>query len=52
MSTETNTIEELANQEYKWGFVTDIEADEAPKGLSEGTVRFISEKKKEPEWLL
>jgi Fe-S cluster assembly protein SufB len=52
MSTETNTIEELANQEYKWGFVTDIEADEAPKGLSEGTVRFISEKKKEPAWLL
>ena len=52
MSTETNTIEELANQEYKWGFVTDIEADEAPKGLSEGTIRFISEKKKEPAWLL
>jgi Fe-S cluster assembly protein SufB len=52
MSTETNTIEELANKEYKWGFVTDIEADEAPKGLSEGTIRFISEKKKEPAWLL
>jgi Fe-S cluster assembly protein SufB len=52
MSTETNTIEEMANQEYKWGFVTDIEADAAPRGLSEGTIRFISEKKKEPEWLL
>jgi Fe-S cluster assembly protein SufB len=52
MSTETDTIEQLANQEYKWGFVTDIEADAAPKGLSEGTVRFISAKKQEPEWLL
>jgi Fe-S cluster assembly protein SufB len=52
MSTETNTIEELANQEYKWGFVTDIEADAAPKGLSEGTIRFISAKKNEPEWML
>ena len=54
MSTEsnTNTIEQMANQEYKWGFVTDIEADAAPKGLSEGIIRFISAKKKEPEWLL
>jgi Fe-S cluster assembly protein SufB len=52
MSTETNAIEQLANQEYKWGFVTDIDADEAPKGLSEGIIRFISEKKKEPAWLL
>jgi Fe-S cluster assembly protein SufB len=52
MSTETNTIEELANQEYKWGFVTDIEADAAPKGLSEGIIRFISAKKNEPDWLL
>ena len=52
MSTETDTIEQMANQEYKWGFVTDIEADAAPKGLSEGIIRFISAKKKEPEWLL
>jgi Fe-S cluster assembly protein SufB len=52
MSTETDAIEELANQEYKWGFVTDIAADAAPKGLSEGIIRFISEKKNEPEWLL
>ncbi len=52
MSTETNTIEQMANQEYKWGFVTDIEADAAPKGLSEGIIQFISEKKKEPAWLL
>jgi len=52
MSTETNTIEQLANKEYKWGFVTDIEVDAAPKGLSEGIVRFISAKKNEPAWLL
>ncbi|MGB2867632.1 MAG: Fe-S cluster assembly protein SufB [Bacteroidota bacterium] len=52
MATETNTIEQLANREYKWGFVTDIEADTAPRGLSEDIVRFISAKKGEPEWLL
>jgi Fe-S cluster assembly protein SufB len=52
MSTETNTLEQLANQEYKWGFVTDIEADTAPRGLTEETVRFISAKKNEPPWLL
>jgi Fe-S cluster assembly protein SufB len=38
--------------EYKWGFVTDIEQDIAPKGLNEDIVRFISARKKEPEWLL
>ena len=37
---------------YKYGFVSPIESDLAPKGLSEDTVRFISEKKGEPEWLL
>src|SRR5208337_1922939 len=37
---------------YKYGFVTDIEADEAPPGLNEDTVRFISAKKQEPAWLL
>jgi Fe-S cluster assembly protein SufB len=52
MSTETNTIEELANKEYKYGFITDIESDVAPRGLSEEIVRFISAKKQEPEWLL
>src|SRR4051812_41337459 len=40
------------SNEYKFGFVTDIEADEAPKGLSEDIIRFISAKKKEPDWLL
>jgi Fe-S cluster assembly protein SufB len=52
MSTETNTIEELANKEYKYGFVTEIDADVAPRGLSEDIIRFISRKKNEPDWLL
>jgi len=52
VSTETNAIEQLANKEYKWGFVTDIESDTAPKGLNEEIIRFISLKKNEPEWLL
>src|SRR6186713_41630 len=38
--------------QYKYGFVTDIESDKAPKGLSEDIVRFISDKKSEPEWML
>ncbi|MBK7257445.1 MAG: Fe-S cluster assembly protein SufB [Ignavibacteriae bacterium] len=52
MSTEQSTIESLANREYKYGFVTDIESDAAPRGLSEDIVRLISSKKGEPEWLL
>ncbi len=52
MSTATNTLDRWAEQEYKWGFVTDIESETAPPGLTEDTVRFISAKKKEPEWLL
>ena len=48
----TETIEQLANQEYKYGFVTDIEADTAPPGLSEDIIRLISTKKDEPEWML
>jgi len=52
MSTATNTIEELANREYKYGFVTDIDADNAPKGLNEDIIRLISAKKKEPQWML
>ena len=52
MSTETNTIEELANREYKYGFVTDIEADAAPRGLSDDIIRLISAKKQEPAWML
>src|SRR5262249_40841581 len=52
VSTSTQTIEELANREYKYGFVTDVEQDAAPRGLSEDIVRLISAKKGEPEWLL
>ena len=46
------TVAELTQGEYKYGFVTDIETETAPKGLNEDTVRFISAKKDEPEWLL
>src|SRR4051794_25552733 len=52
MSTSTETIEELATREYKYGFVTDVEAETIPKGLNEDVVRLISQKKNEPEWLL
>src|SRR3954453_12406885 len=50
--TTEQTIRTLSQEGYKYGFVTDIEADTAPPGLSEDTVRFISAKKGEPEWLL
>ncbi|MBI3823782.1 MAG: Fe-S cluster assembly protein SufB, partial [Planctomycetes bacterium] len=52
MTTATQTIEQLANKEYQWGFVSDIEAEAIPKGLSEDVVRLISTKKNEPQWLL
>jgi Fe-S cluster assembly protein SufB len=52
MPTETTEIESLANQAYKWGFVTDIAADSAPPGLNEEIIRFISLKKGEPDWML
>jgi Fe-S cluster assembly protein SufB len=52
MTTATQTIEQLANKEYQWGFTSDIEADTLPKGLSEDIVRRISAFKKEPAWLL
>src|SRR5262245_43329275 len=52
MSTATEQIKELANNEYKYGFVTDVEQDIAPKGLHEDIVRLISSKEGEPEWLL
>ncbi|MBK7104306.1 MAG: Fe-S cluster assembly protein SufB [Ignavibacteriae bacterium] len=44
-------IEEHTNTEYKWGFVTEIEEDEFPKGLNEGIIRLLSQKKNEPEWM-
>ncbi len=49
---ERATIERTVQSEYKYGFVTEIEADEAPMGLSEEIIRFISAKKQEPEWML
>src|SRR5205823_4096762 len=52
MSTATETIEGLVQQEYKYGFYTDVEADSAPPGLNEDIVRLISAKKKEPEFML
>ncbi|HEV2302081.1 MAG TPA: Fe-S cluster assembly protein SufB [Stellaceae bacterium] len=53
MSAAPDTLAALRSLEgYKYGFITDIEAESAPPGLDEGTVRFISAKKGEPEWLL
>ena len=51
-STEVSKIEELANTEYKYGFVTDIEADTLPKGLNEDIIKQLSAKKNEPEFML
>jgi Fe-S cluster assembly protein SufB len=48
----TERVADLSGEKYKYGFFTDIEMDRAPKGLSEDTVRFISAKKREPEWML
>ena len=52
MSTATDTIEQFVNKDYQYGFETDVEVDAAPRGLNEDTVRLISKKKNEPEWLL
>ena len=48
----TSSVDDFVNKEYKYGFITDIEADSAPPGLNEEIIRFISAKKNEPEWLL
>lgn len=50
--TEEELAKDLKNQEYKYGFTTDIESDDAPKGLNEDIIRLISKKKDEPEWML
>ena len=52
MSEDLKIIDDVTQGDYKYGFVSDIESDNAPKGLSEDIVRFISKKKNEPEWLL
>jgi Fe-S cluster assembly protein SufB len=52
MSTNVDTIRNLAEREYKWGFITDIEDERVPKGLNEEIIRTISAKKDEPEFML
>jgi Fe-S cluster assembly protein SufB len=52
MAAENPSLLEIANREYRAGFVTNIESDEIPAGLSEDVVRLISSKKNEPAWLL
>jgi len=52
VTTTNKVVKDVAAQEYKYGFVTEIESELAPIGLSEDTVRFISAKKNEPEWML
>ena len=52
MTEQNEILQQHIDADYKYGFVTDIESDNAPKGLSEDIVRFISKKKNEPEWML
>lgn len=52
MSTDEQILEEFTSKEYEHGWSVDFEADEAPLGISEDIVRFISAKKEEPQWLL
>jgi Fe-S cluster assembly protein SufB len=52
MPTPVSNVEELATREYKYGFVTEVEADSAPPGLSEDIIRLIGAKKQEPEWMV
>ncbi|KAA0208269.1 MAG: Fe-S cluster assembly protein SufB [Ignavibacteriaceae bacterium] len=52
MSEQDQILDEVTGKEYKYGFVSDIEQETLPKGLNEDTIRFISKKKNEPDWLL
>jgi Fe-S cluster assembly protein SufB len=52
MSDDLKILDDVTNSDYKWGFVSNIESENAPKGLNEDIVRYISAKKNEPEWLL
>ncbi len=52
MSTSTDTIEQLATQDYKYGFTTQVEADTLPPGLDEQVIAEISRRKEEPAWML
>ena len=51
-NNQNDIIQEVTSEDYKWGFVTNIETDTIGKGLNEDVVRLISQKKQEPEWLL
>ncbi len=51
LSEDMKVLDDLTSSEYKWGFITDIETETAPKGLSEDVIRLISTKKHEPEWM-
>jgi len=52
MTTETEQLQKLADEEYKYGFYTDIDAESLPPGLTEGVIGVISAKKEEPDWML
>lgn len=52
LSEDMKVLDDLTSSEYKWGFITDIETETAPKGLSEDVIRLISSKKHEPEWMI
>jgi Fe-S cluster assembly protein SufB len=52
MSNDDQILEEFTSKEYEFGWTVDLEADEAPKGLNEDIIHFISKKKEEPDWLL
>lgn len=52
MAKEDEILNEVTSSEYKYGFVTNIDSDKAPKGLNEDIIRFISAKKAEPQWML
>ena len=51
-NSEQKIIDDAISQDYKYGFITDIEQEKLPPGLNEDVIRFISEKKDEPQWLL
>src|SRR5262249_7961857 len=52
MTEDLKILEGVTQGDYKWGFVSNIESESAPKGLNEEIIRFISNKKNEPGWLL
>src|SRR5690348_7598712 len=52
MSTNVNTIRDLAERDYKWGFITEVEEERIPRGLNQDIIRLISAKKNEPEFML